>query len=155
MKDVKAINRISRSDLNLFKKADCGFGNALDQYQTIAVKSAIYPGRGTPFGLMYVALGLAEAGEVQNKVKKAFRDDGIISFADWTSSASGLTAVSFDELTTERRKQIMKELGGALWYLAAVCDELGVQLSEVATMNLEELCSRGERGTLSGDGDDR
>lgn len=59
------------------------------------------------------------------------------------------------ELPPERRAQIIKELGGALWYIAAVCNEIGATMSEVALQNLEELCSRGERDTLRGDGDDR
>lgn len=76
----KPINKIERLDVDTFKNFDVPtHANALDNYQVYATKSAIYPGQGTPFGLMYAALGLAEAGEVQNKVKKAFRDDGVYS----------------------------------------------------------------------------
>jgi len=143
---VKATtNAIHRSDVDAFN-SNVQHPNALDQYQMIATRSAVYPGKGTPFGLMYAALGLAEAGEVQNKVKKAFRDDGGIEF-------EGL--VSFRSLTDERRKQIVKELGGVLWYISAVCNEIGINLSDVAVQNLDELCGRCERGTLRGDGDDR
>lgn len=144
--ETKPINRIERGDVNDFK-----YNATLNSYQRIATKSAIYPGQGTPFGLMYAALGLAEAGEVQNKVKKAFRDDGVIDF----EPHGDFTAVYYEPLTPERKAQIIKELGGALWYIAAVCNEIGVTMSEVALQNLDELCSRGERGTLSGDGDDR
>lgn len=158
---VAAINRIERRDVEQFKEfkdIDEGMGvpNTLDHYQSIATKSAIYPGKGTPFGLMYAALGLAEAGEVQNKVKKAFRDDGVIE--EWGSSehvGPSVMHVRFGKLTDERRKQIIKELGGVLWYIAAVCDEIGATMSEVALTNLDELCGRGERNTLRGDGDDR
>lgn len=163
---TKAINRITQTDLDEFQErvAQPGYlvqpTNDLDNYQRIATKSAIYPGQGTPFGLMYAALGLAEAGEVQNKVKKAFRDDGVISF--FTSSgdneygqAQHTPTYSTKPLPPERRAQIIKELGGALWYIAAMCNEINATLSEVALQNLEELCSRGERGTLRGDGDER
>lgn len=138
------INRISREDLKRFAS-----NPSLDDYQSIAVQSAVYPAKGTPFGLMYAALGLGgEAGEVLNKVKKIFRDDKAIEF-----EADG--QVKFNEIGAARRQQISKELGGTLWYLASMCEELGIPLSEVASQNLNELCSRGERNMLQGDGDDR
>ena len=157
---TKPINKINAADVTLFRHAvtDIHVGNGLDDYQRIATQSAIYPGQGTPFGLMYAALGLAEAGEVQNKVKKAFRDDGVIEFEEHSIHPNGKTAmatVNFGQITPERRAMIIKELGGALWYLAAMCNEIDATLSEVALVNLEELCSRGERGTLGGDGDNR
>jgi len=155
---MSPINRLTRKDVYEFSSRlnKYDVANAMDAYQSIATKSAIYPGQGTPFGLMYAALGLAEAGEVQNKVKKAFRDDNIIE--DWRSAehtGPGAMTIRFSHLSPERRDQIKKELGGVLWYVAAVCNEIGASMSEVALTNLEELCSRGERGTLSGDGDNR
>lgn len=167
MKNMPPINRIERSYVTEFgsvlKDGDvmqqCAAKNALDMYQEIAIKSAIYPGKGTPFGLMYAALGLAEAGEVQNKVKKAFRDDNIMEFGMIEDKPgeyrAGMLSVSFNSIAPERRAAIIKELGGALWYIAAVCDEIGATMSEVALQNLDELCGRGERNTLRGDGDDR
>lgn len=153
--ETVAINRIDRADVKQFRTMYHGDGGALNEYQRIATKSAIYPGKGTPFGLMYAALGLAEAGEVQNKVKKAFRDDGVISFVTDSRAGKDEHIVECAPITPERRAQIVKELGGVLWYVAAVCDEIGATLSEVALQNLEELCSRTERGTLQGDGDNR
>ena len=154
MTNNKPINRIDRDEVEWFKhrikNPDGSPINALEDYQRIAIKSAIYPGKGTPFGLMYAALGLAEAGEVQNKVKKAFRDDGILQ-----GVGTGDAFAEGNPLPAERRAQIIKELGGVLWYIAAVCDEIGANMSDVALQNLEELCSRGERGTLQGDGDER
>lgn len=152
---TKVINKIEHCDVVKFaylNSMSVEF-NSLDRYQQIATQSAIYPGQGTPFGLMYAALGLAEAGEVQNKVKKAFRDDGMIEFVD--IAYTDIEPVRFHPLPRERRAQIIKELGGALWYIAAVCNEIGASMSDVALQNLEELCSRGERGTLQGSGDDR
>lgn len=158
------IKRITRENVELFRgivqdgiQEIDAMTEPMHLYQRFATKSAIYPGKGTPFGLMYAALGLAEAGEVQNKVKKAFRDDGVISFGDHQDYETGtwLNVVNYAAITPERRAQIVKELGGALWYIAAVCNEIGASLSEVALTNLEELCGRTERDTLRGDGDER
>lgn len=146
------INKLKRRDVENFAQRQSREGSDLAGYQIIATKSAIYPGKGTPFGLMYAALGLGEAGEVQNKVKKAFRDDGVLSINE---VGGGHATVEFFPTPEERKAQIIKELGGALWYIAATCEELGVSLADVALANLEELCGRGERGTLQGDGDDR
>lgn len=148
------INRVIAQDVADFRNAleFTPDENSADRYQELAVRSAIYPGKGTPFGLMYCALGLGEAGEVQNKVKKAFRDDGVIEIIH-----EGDNAYSFEayEVPEERKRAIVKELGGNLWYIAALCDELGTTIGEVMATNLEELASRSERGTLSGDGDNR
>lgn len=157
------INKVDPQEVEAFTSGIVGHHrNALDAYQKLATRSAIYPGQGTPFGLMYAALGLAEAGEVQNKVKKAFRDDGVISFegasmADVAERGARGQAVKvhFAAISPERRQQIVKELGGVLWYIAATCNEIGSSMSEVASANLIELASRSERGMLGGSGDDR
>jgi len=87
-------------------------------------------------GISYAALGLGESGEVQGKVKKIIRDSGgIIS----------------DEVKTE----ISKEIGDILWYTAAMCDELGISLEDVAQNNIDKLMSRKERGVIEGNGDNR
>ena len=115
-------------------------GNALDEYQRLATKTAIYPGCGTPLGLMYVALKMnGEAGEFAEHIGKAMRDDNFGS----------------SPLTSERRLALIKEVGDVLWYLSAACNELGIRLSTAATTNLEKLQSRTERGKLSGSGDNR
>lgn len=108
----------------------------LNDYQNRAELTAIYPNKGTIYGLCYTALGLGEAGEVQNKVKKLLRDDnGVIS--------------------EEKRKAIAKELGGNLWYIAMCARELKYSLEEIAQINLDELNSRKERNVLQGSGDNR
>ena len=53
------------------------------------------------------------------------------------------------------KEQLAKELGGVLWYVAAVAEELNYDLNLIAKMNLTELASRAERGTIKGTGDDR
>lgn len=147
------INKIAGGAIRFAQNAHDHRAFTLDDYQRIAVSSAVYPGQGTPFGLMYAALGLGEAGEVQNKVKKLFRDDNILQFTD--EPFEGEHLVKFGEVSDERKAALVKELGGNLWYIAACAKELGLTLGDIALANLEELYDRGQRGTLQGDGDDR
>ena len=124
----------------------------MDEYQIIASGSAIYPGRGTPLGLAYCALKLnGEAGELAEHVGKAMRDDNLMEpQLDETS-----LALRDNKLTPERRELILKEIGDCLWYLSALCRELGTTLSVVALMNLRKLYSRQQRNALQGGGDER
>jgi NTP pyrophosphatase (non-canonical NTP hydrolase) len=106
-----------------------------DLYQGKAEETAVYPNKGD--NLYYPALGLAgEAGEVCEKIKKIMRDkDG--------------------DFTVDDSLSIGKELGDVLWYLAALCYELDLDLSTIARLNLNKLESRKERGVLKGSGDNR
>lgn len=107
----------------------------LKDYQEKCLETAVYPGVGE--NMFYPVLGLAgETGEVCENIKKAVRDDG------------GL-------ITKERKQTILKELGDVMWYISAVCSELGISLEDVAKTNIEKLASRKERNCLHGDGDDR
>lgn len=108
----------------------------MNKYQLEATKTAIYPGKYTTTGLLYTALGLGEAGEVQGKVKKILRDDN-------------------GELTQEKQIVIAAELGDLLWYIANMAEELGVSLDYIAEQNLNKLNSRKDRGVLQGSGDNR
>ena len=87
--------------------------------------------------LMQQVLGLGdEAGEVQAIFKKWIRDHDA-------------------DITKLDRKNLAKELGDILWYIAVVAHDLDIALDDIATINLEKLRGRKERGTLSGSGDDR
>lgn len=106
----------------------------ISEYQELAIQTAIYP---QAYAVFYPALGLAgEAGEVANKIKKVFRDDG------------GM-------VSEEKRTQLKAELGDCLWYLAGLARDLGVSLEEAAQENIAKLMSRKERGVLGGSGDNR
>lgn len=121
------------------------------EYQDHTGDTAKYPGRdemirdGLVAGdvptwalvsLLYVGLGLGEAGELQNKIKKIVRDGGGV-------------------ITPERREQIASECGDALWYLSELANLLGLDLGKIAKMNLDKLAKRKAEGKISGDGDKR
>lgn len=70
--------------------------------------------------LVISALGLAgEAGEVADEIKKWY---GHGKSHDYTKA--------------------VKELGDVLWYCASVCDDLGLQLGDVMTANIDKLKQR-------------
>jgi len=87
-------------------------------------------------GVSYAGLGMGEVGEVQGKVKKIIRDCGGI-------------------LTEKHKEEIKKELGDCLWYIAAMCTELDIDMNTVAEANIKKLFSRKERNVLKGSGDNR
>lgn len=104
-------------------------------YQEKSRKTALYPDVGE--NLAYPTLGLAgEAGEVANKVKKIFRDNGGV-------------------VSDEVRSQLSSELGDVLWYVAQIATELKLDLNDIAEENITRLYSRMERGVLHGSGDTR
>jgi NTP pyrophosphatase (non-canonical NTP hydrolase) len=149
-----SINRITREDVGQFRRDhNLRAGNAMDSYQFIATKSALYPGQGTSLGLVYSALkGAGEAGEYAEHVGKAMRDDNLMPIVE----INGKRYVELDgKPTGDRRELLIKEIGDKLWYLSAQCNELGICLSYAALMNLEKLCDRTERDALRGSGDER
>ena len=95
----------------------------------MAATTAIYP---ASVQILYPTLGLAgEAGEVANKVKKIVRDGKL------------------------DKEGIASELGDCLWYIAAICKDLGLNMGDIASANLEKLKKRQENDTLQGNGDNR
>jgi NTP pyrophosphatase (non-canonical NTP hydrolase) len=108
-----------------------------NNFQTNASRSAFYPRVFKNQGLYYTALGLVgEAGEIANKVKKIMRDNN----------------GNLEELA---KADIFDELGDVLWYCASLADELGVNLEDVAKVNLIKLEDRMNRGKIQGSGDKR
>ena len=114
----------------------------MNDYQDQAKATAIYPEQGKITGLIYLSLKLnGEAGEFAEKLGKMIRDNGLLS-----------TRV---ELSSEERIALAREAGDVLWYVANIAGELGMPLEELASMNIQKLKSRAERGVLTGSGDDR
>jgi len=59
------------------------------------------------------------------------------------------------KMDEKRRKELEKEMGDVLWYLAQLATELDLPLENVAQGNLQKLQSRQKRGFLHGNGDNR
>ena len=107
-------------------------GFTFNDYQRDAQVTATYQDK-----IIYPALGLCgEAGEVAEKVKKVLRDN-------------------HGYFTKVKKEEIKKEIGDVLWYLQALCVDLGFDLEEAAMKNIEKLKSRKERGVIHGNGDER
>lgn len=103
----------------------------MNDYQERTSSTAIYP---KEKALEYLALGLvSEAGEVAGKVKKFIRGD-------------------YDVLP---REDLEKELGDVLWYIAQMCEVMGLLMGDAAYFNLEKLQKRKKDNKLHGEGDNR
>jgi NTP pyrophosphatase (non-canonical NTP hydrolase) len=107
-----------------------------DDYQKRALTTVITTNDELKDTLHWV-LGInGEAGEVAEKVKKIIRDKN-------------------GNISEEDKKELAKELGDVLWYLAVFAKQLGYSFESVAEANLEKLQSRKKRGVLGGSGDNR
>ena len=110
-----------------------------NEYQTKARLTAEYPGKGR--NIIYPVLGLAgEAGEVVERVKKLWRNEGI---------TDGKAYKATDKIA------IMKELGDVLWYVASISSELAIPLEFIASENLLKLNERYELNLIKSDSEER
>ncbi len=129
-----------------------------DEYQAAAEKTAIYPRDSKVF---YPALGLTgEVGEVAEKVAEGA--DGLLPTLQMAAHAGKVANQvkkiirdDVGEIAEARRQAIAKEIGGVLWYCAALATDLGFNLGDIAQENANILASRQVRGTIKGDGDNR
>ena len=113
------------------------------EYQQIIKKTAVFP---KDIGIAYCAMGLTgEAGEVADKIKKLYRDEGLTTLTAWGQNV----------VIQKNKKAIAKELGDVLWYITALANEFDMELEEIAQMNYDKLIKRRETDTLHGSGDNR
>lgn len=107
------------------------------EYQEKAKKTLI-TNDNTPNELLArLALGLAgESGEIAEKFKKYLRGD-------------------YDGFSYSFKKDIKKEAGDLLWYLANLLRILELNFDEILEENITKLASRQERGKIKGSGDER
>jgi NTP pyrophosphatase (non-canonical NTP hydrolase) len=107
---------------------------SMNRFQDAALRSKVYGAGST---IIYPTLKLSgEAGEVAEKVGKVLRDnDGVF--------------------TDELKASIASEIGDVLWYCAALAEDLGFNLDDIANNNIKKLKSRQKRGVIHGSGDNR
>jgi len=106
-----------------------------NEYQIKSKETAKFPDKENIF--IFATLGMmGEAGEVSEKIKKVWRDKNKV----------------FNE---EDREEIKKELGDVLWYMSQLASEIGIELDDVATNNINKTQSRIARNVLHGSGDNR
>lgn len=106
----------------------------INEYQKWTLSTAIYPqaGEHTFQEVNYLTLGLSsEAGEVAGKLKKIIRGDNVPPEA------------------------FISEVSDVLWYLARICDNIGITLEELALFSYNKLEERKKTNTIKGDGDTR
>jgi NTP pyrophosphatase (non-canonical NTP hydrolase) len=85
---------------------------------------------------MYAVIGLSgEVGELHSLIAKGIRD-GVKNEEEFDAN-------------------IKKELGDILWFIAAIADDLEVDLDDIAEMNYQKLKDRFNRGVIGGSGDVR
>lgn len=118
-----------------------------NEYQEAAMRTAEYPFINVVASdnslveneadYIYPTLGLVgEAGEVAEKIKKIVRNK----------------LGKFDDADV---KEIAKELGDVLWYIAAISDVFGLEMNDIAATNLKKLADRKDRGVIKSEGDNR
>lgn len=127
--------------------------DSLDEYQRRTQDTAVYPGQGTFGGAMYAVMALnEEAGEVAGKIAKFIRkSSGWDELLAYGSSYDFYNEFYPEELIVA----VSKELGDVLYQAARVAEEFGLNLSDVATENIDRLADRKERDVIVGEGDDR
>jgi len=110
---------------------------AANEYQKLAARTLIdkpdTPLTPNETMIIWNAIGLAgEAGEVVDTLKKAiFHRHGL------------------------NQEQLTKELGDVLWYVAALCTTLGINMEDVMNQNIEKLKKRYPNGYSSEDSQKR
>ena len=77
-----------------------------------------------------------------DKIKKMWRNKLVTSATD-------------KDFTDADHVSLVKEIGDVMWYVAALCQELGVEMELVAQINIEKLNDRKARGAIKSEGDNR
>ena len=87
--------------------------------------------------ILYPLIGFCgETGEVADKMKKVLRDKN-------------------GNFSKEDKIEILKEIGDTLWYMTALCHDLGYSLEDAANTNLYKIIKRRAENTIHGEGDNR
>lgn len=103
------------------------------EYEEVAMSTNI----GWNNEILYPLIGMCgETGEVADKIKKVIRDKN-------------------GNFSEDDRIEILKEIGDVLWYMTALCQDLGYSLQTAANLNIDKVTKRKECNTIHGEGDNR
>lgn len=95
----------------------------LNEYQKLAMRTCCIPYDDKRGMIHHALFGLAsEAGEVCGIMQKEYQGHEF------------------------NKEHMMKELGDCLWMIAEACTALGVNMADVATLNIEKLKARYPEG---------
>jgi len=104
-----------------------------DDYSHDANITKVYP---LNQQIIYPIMGLGgEAGELFNKIKKILRKR-----KDYTPAA--IASLSILEFSPGQIQEVIDELGDCLWYLNAICLDMGFTFNQIAQENLIKLQER-------------
>lgn len=112
----------------------------LDEYQQDAKSTCMKSCDNTT----YLTMGMfAEAGEVADKIAKWVRKREA-----YVSDSRLVFSTCEPAVAYRKQRELMKEVGDVLWFVACLADHLGFTLQEVAEMNIEKLRERKANGTI-------
>lgn len=112
----------------------------LDEYQQDAKSTCM----ASCDNITYLTMGMfAEAGEVADKIAKWVRKrEAHVSGSFLVFNTSDLNVAN------AKQRELIKEVGDVLWFVACLADHLGFTLQDVAEMNIEKLKEREANGTI-------
>lgn len=120
----------------------------MNEYQERAMSTCMASSN----NISYMLIGMqGEMGELASKFAKAIRK-GVIAINDNDMSIS---PDADPEVVRQLMDGVKGEIGDVLWFVACMCQVLGLSLEEVAQHNVDKLASRKQRGVIEGNGDER
>ena len=96
-----------------------------------------------------------QAAAMSFRLKTADTWYSLVGISGEVGELHSLVAKSIRDETHVDREVFKKELGDILWFVAALADDCGFGLDEIALANIEKLNSRKSRDKIKGSGDDR
>lgn len=91
----------------------------------------------------------------RTRLPTADREYAIMGLTEEAGEVAGLFAKARRKQSGPTIDDVKKELGDVLWMVAAIADDNGLSLSEIAEHNIAKLIDREQRGVIDGSGDNR
>jgi NTP pyrophosphatase (non-canonical NTP hydrolase) len=91
----------------------------------------------------------------RTRMPTADREYALLGLSEEAGEVTGLFAKARRKQTSPSIDDVKKELGDVLWMVAAIADDNGLSLSDIAEFNIHKLIDREQRGVIDGRGNDR